>query len=73
MISTARAVHLQPQILELGEVRMRWPAAGMVEVESRFYKVPGSRSLATITITIERGLYRRRHYFRQAVTTTVTM
>jgi hypothetical protein len=44
----------QREVLELGEMALRWTAAGMLEVERQFRKIIGYRDLATLLIAIER-------------------
>jgi hypothetical protein len=39
---------------------LRWTAAGVLEAESRFRKVPGYRGLATLAVKIEQDLIRKR-------------
>ena len=68
MISTVRVIGRNVKNWSSGEMCMRWTAAGMLEAETRFRKVPGYRGLANIAIAIERDLLRR----RQSVTHTRT-
>jgi transposase-like protein len=68
MISTVRVVHRNVKTWSSGEMCLRWTAAGMLEAETRFRKVPGYRGLANIAIAIERDLLRH----RQTVTHTRT-
>jgi transposase-like protein len=60
MISTVRVIHRNVKHWSSGEMCLRWTAAGMLEAESRFRKVPGYRGLANIAVAIERDLLRRR-------------
>jgi transposase-like protein len=73
MIATVRIIHRNVKNWSSGEMGMRWTAAGMLEAETRFRKVPGYRGLATIAVAIEHDLYRRRHHLEQEATTTATM
>ena len=60
MISTVRVIHRNVKHCSSGEMCLRWTAAGMLEAETRFRKVPGYRGLANIAVAIERDLLRRR-------------
>jgi transposase-like protein len=60
MISTVRVIHRNVKHWSSGEMCLRWTAAGMLEAETRFRKVPGYRGLASIAVAIERDLLRRR-------------
>jgi transposase-like protein len=60
MISTVRVIHHNVKHWSSGEMCLRWTAAGMLEAETRFRKVPGYRGLANIAVAIERDLLRRR-------------
>ena len=67
MISTVRVIHRNVKHWPSGEMCLRWTAAGMLEAETRFRKVPGYRGLANLAIAIEHDLLRR----RQSVTHTL--
>jgi hypothetical protein len=41
-----------------GDMCLRWPAAGMLEVESRFREVQGDRGLATLASKVEQNRLR---------------
>ena len=60
MISTVRVINRNVKHWSSGEMCLRWTAAGMLEAESRFRKVPGYRGLANLAIAIEHHLIRRR-------------
>jgi putative transposase len=60
MISTVRVIHRNVKHWSSGEMCLRWTAAGMLEAESRFRKVPGYRGLANIAVAIEHDLLRHR-------------
>jgi putative transposase len=60
MISTVRAIHRHVKHWTSGDMCLRWTAAGMLEAETRFRKVPGYRGLANVAVAIERDLLRRR-------------
>ena len=60
MISTVRVIHRNVKHWSSGEMCLRWTAAGMLEAESRFRKVPGYRGLATLAVKIEQDLHRKR-------------
>jgi hypothetical protein len=64
MISTVRVIQRNVKNWSSGEMCMRWTAAGMLEAESRFRKVPGYRGLAQLAVAIERDLIRHRHTTR---------
>jgi putative transposase len=66
MISTVRVINRNVKHWSSGEMCLRWTAAGMLEAETRFRKVPGYRGLANLAIAIEHDLIRR----RQSVTHT---
>ena len=59
MISTVRAIHRNVKHWTSGEMCLRWTAAGMLEAETRFRKVPGYRGLATLAVKIEHDLLQR--------------
>jgi hypothetical protein len=56
MIACVRGIHRNVKYWSSGEMALRWTAAGMLEAESRFRKVPGYRGLAKLAIAIERNL-----------------
>jgi transposase-like protein len=60
MISTVRVIHRNVKHWSSGEMCLRWTAAGMLEAESRFRKVPGYRGLANLAVAIEHDLLRHR-------------
>jgi len=60
MISTVRVIHRNVKNWSSGEMSLRWTAAGMLEAESRFRKVPGYRGLASLAVKIEQDLFRKR-------------
>ena len=60
MISTVRVIHRNVKHWSSGEMCLSWTAAGMLEAETRFRKVQGSRGLANLAVAIERDLTRRR-------------
>jgi transposase-like protein len=68
MISTVRVIHRNVKHWSSGEMCLRWTAAGMLEAETRFRKVPGYRGLAHIAVAVEQDLLRH----RQSVTHTPT-
>jgi transposase-like protein len=59
MISTVRVTHGNVKRWTSGDMCLRWTAAGMLEAESRFRKVPGYRGLATLAVKIEHDLIRK--------------
>ena len=65
MISTVRVIHGNVKHWSSGEMCLRWTAAGMLEAETRFRKVPGHRGLAGLAIAIEHDLTRRRRNANQ--------
>jgi hypothetical protein len=76
MISTVRVIQRNVKHWSSGEMCLRWTAAGMLEAESRFRKVPGYRGLANLAIAIEHDLLRRRQsvtYPTEEAARTVTM
>ena len=73
MISTVRVIHRNVKHWSSGEMCLRWTAAGMLEAETRFRKVPGYRGLATIAVAIEHDLTRRRNAAHNELTTTLTV
>ncbi|MGB0095017.1 MAG: hypothetical protein WBP81_21095 [Solirubrobacteraceae bacterium] len=60
MISTVRVIHRNVKQWSSGDMCLRWTAAGTLEAETRFRKVPGYRGLAHIAVAIEHDLIRRR-------------
>ena len=60
MISTVRVIHRNVKHWSSGEMCLRWTAAGMLEAETRFRKVPGYRGLANLAVAIEHDLLRHR-------------
>ena len=60
MISTVRVIRRNVKHWSSGEMCLRWTAAGMLEAETRFRKLPGYRGLAHIAIAIEHDLLRHR-------------
>ena len=73
MISTVRVIHRNVKHWSSGEMCLRWTAAGMLEAETRFRKVPGYRGLAHIAIAIEYDLTRRRNAAHKELTATLTV
>jgi hypothetical protein len=69
MIGSVRVIQRNVKNWSSGQMCMRWTAAGMLEAESRFRKVPGYRGLAQIAIAIERDLIIRH---RQTLTHTTS-
>jgi putative transposase len=73
MISTVRIINPNVKHWTSGEMRLRWTAAGMLQAETRFRKVPGYRDLATIAVAIEHDLTRRRNAGHNQLTTALTV
>jgi putative transposase len=73
MISTVRVIHRNVKHWSSGEMCLRWTAAGMLEAETRFRKVPGYRGLAHIAVAIEHDLTRRRNAAHQQLTAGLTV
>jgi putative transposase len=73
MISCVRVIQRNVKNWSSGEMCLRWTAAGMLEAETRFRKVPGYRGLAHIAIAIEHDLARRRDAAHKELTTALTV
>lgn len=56
MIDTVRVIQRNVKHWSSGEMCLRWTAAGMLEAETRFRKVPGYRGLANLAIVVERSV-----------------
>jgi putative transposase len=61
MIEIVRRTQRNVKRWSLGEMALRWTAAGMLEAEKQFRKIIGYRDLATLVVAIERDHGRRRH------------
>jgi transposase-like protein len=68
MISTVRVIDRNVKHWSSGDMCLRWTAAGMLEAESRFRKVPGYRGLANLAVAIEHDLLRHRQSDTQTPT-----
>ncbi len=58
-MSSVRVTHRNVKEPELGDMCLTW-TAGLLEVETHFRKAESDRSLATLAVTIEQDLLRRR-------------
>jgi len=62
------------QALAVGDMALRWTAAGMLEAEQQFRRVIGYHDLAKLAIAVERDLTAKTHHSStvQEATTLVT-